>query len=87
MDGTLADLQAKIATGFSIVDFWGEHCDPCKRMLPVFAGLSSDPELSHVRFVKAEMQVQAHADLMQFAGSLGIMSIPCFIVFQDGKTQ
>ena len=69
-------LQSKIPV---VVDFWAEWCGPCKMMAPVFEKVSKSFE-GKVKFAK--VNVDDNSDL---AGNNEIMSIPCFVVYKDGK--
>jgi len=64
--------------GFVIIDFWAEWCGPCKRAAPAFEELSK--EMKSIRFAK--VNVEQHP---QLASSLGVMAIPTFIIYKDGK--
>ena len=64
--------------GFIIIYHSASWCGPCKRASPVYEELSK--ELKNIRFAKVD--VEAHP---QLASSLGVMSIPTFIIFKDGK--
>jgi len=68
----------KIRTGFVIVDFWAEWCGPCKRLAPIFSELSKEYK-GRVAFYK--VNVDENGELAQ---GLGVMGIPCLIVFKDG---
>ncbi len=61
-----------------VIDFWAEWCGPCKVMSPVFEELSR--ELREVRFVKLNVD-----ENQEISSQLGVMSIPTFIVFKNGK--
>ena len=64
--------------GFVIIDFWAEWCGPFKRAAPAFEELSK--EMKSIRFAK--VNVEQHP---QLASSLGVMAIPTFIIYKDGK--
>ena len=58
-----------------IVDFYAEWCGPCQMMMPVMEEIAKD----HTVY---KINTDEEGEL---AMSFGIMSIPCFIVFKDGK--
>ncbi len=64
--------------GLVVVDFWADWCGPCKMMAPVFEELSK--ELPKIKFAKLNVDDQG-----ELAQEFGVMSIPTFIVFKDGK--
>ncbi len=61
-----------------LVDFWADWCPPCKAMTPRFESVALEYG-DRVRFAKADIDVTA-----DFAGKLGVLSIPCFVLFEDG---
>ncbi len=61
-----------------VIDLWAEWCGPCKAMEPVLEELSK--EMKGITFAK--LNVDQNSDI---ASRLGVMSIPTFIVFKDGK--
>lgn len=66
-------------SGVALVDFAAEWCGPCQRMKP------SIEELGTEYAGKAKV---AHVDIdksRSIAAKYGIMSIPCVIVFKNGK--
>lgn len=63
-----------------LVDFWAPWCGPCQRMLPTMEELERDIEGKEVKAGK--LNVDESPDT---AESYGIMSIPTFIVFQNGQ--
>lgn len=64
--------------GIVIVYHSSSWCVPCKRASPAYESLSK--ELKKIKFTKVD--VEQHP---QLASSLGVMSIPTFIVFKHGK--
>lgn len=66
------------AKGKVLVDFWATWCGPCQMMAPVFDELAG--ERSDVKFGKANVDEQ-----MELARKYRVMSIPTFLVFQNGE--
>ena len=62
-----------------IADFWAGWCAPCMMMGPVFEELSNDYE-GKLKFAKINTEAE-----QELAGSMGIMGIPCLIVFDKGE--
>ncbi|GBC72061.1 Thioredoxin [Candidatus Calditenuaceae archaeon HR02] len=62
-----------------VVDFWAEWCAPCRFMAPVIKELASEMA-GKVVFGKLNVDYNPVT-----ATKFGIMSIPTFIVFKDGK--
>jgi len=61
-----------------VVDFNATWCGPCKMMGPIIEELADEND----NFVFAAVDVDENQSL---AIDYGIMSIPCLIVFKDGK--
>ena len=62
-----------------LVDFWAEWCGPCKMMAPVLDQVSVE-QASKLRIVKVDVDENS-----EYAGRLGIMSIPTLVLFKGGK--
>jgi len=62
-----------------LVDFWAEWCGPCKKMAPVVDELSKE-YTGKVKIAKVNVDSGKEA-----AAKFGIMSIPTFILFKNGK--
>lgn len=65
--------------GVAMVDFWAPWCGPCQTSGPIVEALSN--ELKDKAKV-AKMNVD---DNQETASRLGVMSIPTFVFFKDGK--
>lgn len=61
-----------------LVDFWASWCGPCRMLSPVVEKIA----VSADGFKVAKVNVD---DEMELAERYGISSIPCLIVFKDGK--
>ena len=62
-----------------LVDFWASWCGPCKMMSPVVEEIAKEMEgIAKV----CKINVDEESDL---AIKYGIMSIPTFLVFKEGK--
>lgn len=62
-----------------IVDYWASWCGPCQMMGPVFEELSKDYE-GKLKFAKISTETDP-----ELAQEVGVMGIPCLIVFNEGK--
>ena len=58
-----------------LVDFYADWCGPCRMLGPILDEISKDHTVYKVN-------VDNESDLAQ---NYGIMSIPCMIIFKDGK--
>jgi thioredoxin len=61
-----------------LVKFWANWCGPCKTFAPTFEQFANENPDIKCYSVDCEMMTDVVAEL-------GIMSIPCTIVFKDGK--
>lgn len=61
-----------------LVDFNAKWCGPCRMLGPVLEQVSN--EIENVSFVSIDTD-----DNHELAKEYGIMSIPCLIVFENGK--
>ena len=61
--------------GYAFVDFYADWCGPCKMLAPIMDEIANETAVYKVN-------VDEEANL---ASKYGIMSIPCVILFKDGK--
>ena len=61
--------------GYSFVDFYADWCGPCRMLGPIMDEVSNDYNVYKIN-------VDEEGEL---ASDYGIMSIPCVILFKDGK--
>lgn len=67
--------QTKIA----FIDFYGEWCNPCKALAPIFAELAREYK-GKVYFGKIDIDRNRMT-----VGQFGVQSVPMVIVFKNGK--
>ncbi len=62
-----------------VVDCWAAWCSPCRMMAPEFHKAAETLD-TQVRFLKLDTEAN-----QALAGELGIRSIPCLILFRNGR--
>jgi thioredoxin 1 len=62
----------------AIVDFYAEWCMPCLMMSPIIEEMAS-------KFVKIKFAKINIDENKELASKFNIMSIPCLIIFKNGK--
>lgn len=76
---TQADLEAAIADGNVLVDFWAEWCGPCRMM---GASIEKDlvPAMPDLTVVKVNVD-----EAPELAAKFGITSIPALFCYSGGR--
>ena len=75
---TSAELDAAIASGRVLVDFWATWCGPCLMMGQKIAD-ELEPAMPEFRIVKVNVD-----EAPELAARFGITSIPALFCFRDG---
>ena len=76
---TPAELEAAVAKGKVLVDFWATWCGPC---LMMGRQIENDLAPAHPEIAVVKVNVDEAPEL---AAKFGIMSIPALFCFLDGK--
>lgn len=71
-------LESKVPV---VVDYWAEWCGPCKAMAPTFESVSKQ-FTGRMKFAKCNIDSN-----QEIASEQGIMSIPCIVVYKNGKEE
>lgn len=61
-----------------LVDFYATWCGPCRMLRPILEELASDRTDTNIVSIDVD-------DAEELARQYGIISIPCLIVFENGK--
>lgn len=62
-----------------MVDFFAQWCQPCKMMLPIITKIAAKYE-GKLKVGKYDVEAGS-----KIAGQYGVLSLPTFIIFKEGK--
>jgi len=79
VDKDTFQAEVKEATGYVLVDFWSESCEPCKALMPEVAALADKYE-SQVKFTKLDI-----AKARRLAIGEQVLGVPTIILYKDGQ--
>lgn len=75
---TAAELDAAIASGDVLVDFWATWCGPCLMMGQAIEA-ELEPAMPQLKVVKVNVD-----EAPELAAKFGVMSIPALFCFKNG---
>ena len=71
------NFDMEIATGKVLVDFNATWCGPCRMLAPILDEYSNN---TNIKVCSVDVD-----ECESIAGNYGIYSIPCLILFENGK--
>lgn len=78
IEATGTTFDALIQTDYAIVDFYGDHCGPCKFLAPIYNEASND--LAIIRFIKISTDQNEN-----IAKRFDIHAVPTLKFFRNGE--
>lgn len=78
LDNSNFDREIINFSGTALVDFWAPWCGPCTMLSPIIDEIEA--EIKDLKV--ARVNVDENSDL---ASKFNISSIPCVLIFKDGR--
>jgi len=78
LDNSNFDREIINFSGTALVDFWAPWCGPCTMLSPIIDEIEA--EIKDLKVAK--VNVDENSDL---ASKFNISSIPCVLIFKDGR--
>lgn len=73
------EAEVEMSSGLTLVDFWGQSCQPCLALMPFMEDLA-EKHKDRLKIVKVDS-----AKNRRLCINLKVMSLPTIILYQDGK--
>lgn len=80
VDLTVADFDATVANGVTLVDFWATWCGPCQMQTPILEQQVVPAVSGKAKVCKVNVD-QARDLAVRF----GVKSIPALFIFKNGQ--
>ena len=78
IEGNKSNFNELISTGKVLVDFNAEWCGPCRMLAPILEDIAA--KNNNVKVVSINIDEED-----ELADKYNVSSIPCLVLFQDGK--
>jgi len=72
--------EVEDSTDLVLVDFFAPWCGPCQMMEPIIEEITNEYKDKGIKIGKLNID-----ENQEIASKYGVMSIPTFLVFKDGK--
>jgi len=79
IDGAAFSARVRASKRPVVVDFYGQQCPPCARLLPHLEAVARETG-DAAAFVKIDV-----ADAEDVAAELGVFTVPTVLFFRDGQ--
>ncbi len=77
---TVADFDAAVAKGVTLVDFWATWCGPCQMQTPILEQQVIPAVAGRAQVAKVNVD-----EARDLAVRYGVKSIPALFIFKDGQ--
>lgn len=78
LEATTENFDELIGTDYAVVDFYGDHCGPCRFLEPIYNDASND--LAMIRFIRTSTDRNR-----ELGERFGIRAVPTLLFFRNGE--